>query len=72
MKLWTMQPVEVYEILKRDGVFICDKEKADNPEFLEAYDWLNKYLEKKDPKPGNVEYPIWAWFRFNSMEKQIE
>ena len=70
MKLWTMQPVEVYDILKRDGIFICDKEKADNIEFLEAYDWLNKYLEKKDPKPGNVEYPIWAWFRFNSMEKK--
>ena len=65
-----MQPVEVYEIIQKTGTFICDKEKADNVDFLESYDWLNAYLEKKDPKPKNVEYPIWAWYRFNSMEKK--
>lgn len=70
MRLWTMQPVEVYEILLRDGVFHCDPNKIPEPSFTEAYDWLNQYLEKKDSKPQNVKYPIWAWFRFNGKEKK--
>ena len=28
MKLWTIQPVEVVNILERDGVFTCDPEKS--------------------------------------------
>lgn len=70
MKLWTMQPIEVYNILLRDGVFICDPDQVDMPEFLKAYDWLNIHLNNKDPKPDNVSYPIWAWYRFNDMEKK--
>ena len=70
MKLWTMQPVEVYEILMKDGVFVCDETKIPEPSFKESYDWLNKHLEKKDAKPSSVKYPIWAWFRFDNKEKK--
>lgn len=28
MRLWTIQPVEVVNILERDGVFTCDPEKV--------------------------------------------
>ena len=70
MKLWTIQPVEVYEILMRDGLFTCDPKKASEPTFFDAYNWLVKKLEEKYPKPKNVQYPIWAWFRFNSKEKK--
>ena len=28
MRLWTIQPVEVINILERDGVFTCDPEKS--------------------------------------------
>lgn len=65
-----MQPVEVYDILMCDGIFICDPQKAPEPTFFNAYDWLNKYLDKKDPKPAHVQYPIWAWYRFDSKEKK--
>lgn len=70
MQLWTMQPVEVYEILMQDGVFRTDPQKVDMPEFLTAYDWLNQYLERKTEKPATVSYPVWAWYRFNGKEKK--
>ena len=70
MKLWTMQPVEVYDILERDGVYRTDKEKIDMPEFLPTYDWLCKHLEQKDTKPESVKYPVWAWYRFDGIEKK--
>ncbi len=70
MKLWTMQPVEVYDILMRDGVFSPDPTLISMPEFLTAYDWLIKYLEKKSKKPAGVSYPVWAWYRFNKKEKK--
>ena len=70
MRLWTMQPVEVYDILVKDGVFRCDPAKIPEPSFADSYGWLMDQLDKKDKKPENVQLPIWAWFRFNKMEKK--
>ena len=70
MKLWTMQPVEVYDILVKDGVFRCDPAKIPEPSFADSYGWLMDQLDKKDKKPENVQLPIWAWFRFDKMEKK--
>lgn len=70
MRLWTMQPVEVYDILMRDGIFTCDPEKVPEPSFCDRYAWLNKKLDEKDKKPSEVDYPIWAWYRFDSKEKK--
>ena len=70
LKLWTMQPVEVYDILLRDGIFRCDPSKIPEPSFANSYGWLMDQLDKKCKKPDNVQLPIWAWFRFNKMEKK--
>lgn len=70
MRLWTMQPVEVYDILLKDGVFRCDPAKIPEPSFTDSYGWLMDQLDKKDKKPENVQLPIWAWFRFDKMEKK--
>ena len=70
MKLWTIQPVEVYEILQRDGVFVADETKIDMPEFLGPYKWLCKQLNKKTPCPVGVTVPIWAWYQFCGKQKK--
>ena len=70
MRLWTMQPVEVYNILRQDGVFTCDPTKVPEPSFIDRYGWLVKKLSEKDSKPCNVDYPVWAWYRFNGKEKK--
>ena len=70
MKLWTIQKEEVLEILERDGIYKTNINLVDNPEFFNAYDWLNTYLEKKEKRPEDVSYPIWAWYRRDSKEKK--
>ena len=70
MRLWTMQPVEVYNILRQDGVFTCDPTKVPEPSFIDRYGWLVKKLNEKDSKPCNVDCPVWAWYRFNGKEKK--
>lgn len=70
MRLWTMQPVEVYDILMRDGIFICNPAKVPEPSFIDRYGWLVKKLNEKDLKPVHVDYPIWSWYRFNGKEKK--
>ena len=70
MKLWTIQKEEVLEILEREGVYKTNINLVDNPEFFNAYDWLNNYLMEKSKKPEGINYPIWAWFRYNGKEKK--
>lgn len=65
-----MQPTEVYDNLMRDGVLVCDPSKVGEPSFLDRYGWMIKKLNDIDPKPTYVEFPIWAWYRFNSKEKK--
>ena len=66
MRLWTVQPVEVWGILQKQGYFICDPKKSDYLStdwgFKEPYDWLVKQMEYRIGKrPKGVKYPIWAW-----------
>lgn len=67
MRLWTVQPIEVWRELKEKGYFICDPMKADyisdkEYNFKNSYDWLVKQMEYKIGKrPNGVDYPIWAW-----------
>ena len=64
MKLWTTQPVEVYHILMRDGVFRADPDKIAHKYLLHAYDWLNEHLNNKATRPNGVSYPVWAWHTY--------
>ena len=63
MKLWTIQPPEVVEILRTEGVFRCDEAKAEWYEDLcDAYQWLVREMDKRNiPHPEGVTLPIWAW-----------
>lgn len=67
MRLWTIQPIEVWEELNNKGYFICDPIKADyisdkEWNFKKSYDWLVIQMEQKiGYKPKGVSYPIWAW-----------
>ena len=37
MKLWTVQPVEVINIIEKTGAFACDETKSDK-DFRKAYE----------------------------------
>ena len=70
MKLWSIQPIDIYEIIQRDGVYITDETKIDMPSFLEPYHWMSEQLQKKTPRPEGVTIPVWGWYQFMGKRKK--
>ena len=75
MKLWTIQPIEVWKELETTGRFICNIDKSEfvsgAPIIHNAYDWLVAQMEKRiSPRPMDVSYPIWAWYRIDGENKK--
>lgn len=64
MRLWTMQPLEVLDIIEKTGKFTCDKEKSfwyNDECFHKAYDWMIAQMNLYNiPRPDNNTLPIWA------------
>lgn len=67
LKIWTIQPEVVWNILKSQGYFFCDPQKSDflieDCGFRDAYKWLIKEMEKRiGPRPKGIKTPIWGWY----------
>lgn len=64
MRLWTIQPMSVYNLIISEGHYICDDKKShflQERRFRRAYDWLvGKMTEIIGPAPEKVTYPVWA------------
>jgi hypothetical protein len=65
MRLWTIQPVEVWNMIQETGVYIADPDKAfchGDKNCTRAYKWMVTQMEKRiGAKPEGVTYPVWAW-----------
>jgi hypothetical protein len=73
MRLWTIQGIEIYEQLKREGVAYCTKPNwGDDPNFIYAYKWIAKQMRQRigEPPINGIEYPIWAWYQYESSKKR--
>lgn len=69
MRLWTIQPESLYQLLKAEIVIYCDPLKSEGIvecQFGTAYEWMAEQMKLRigDP-PDDVKYPIWAWHTFN-------
>lgn len=72
MRLWTIQGIEIYEQLIRDGVAYCTKPLwGDMDDFMFAYHWMTIQMRKRigDPPIDGMEYPMWAWYQYDSAKK---
>ena len=74
MRLWTIQPPEVFEKLQKDGRFVCDHRYEDVALWHYndyAYDWLAEQLRQRiGEPPEGVKYPIWAWHTMDWKHKK--
>ena len=71
MILWTIQPIEVYELIQRTGVYHCDYEKSDMEYWQEQYNWLVQEMkERVGEPPKGVSYPVWAWYMWEGARKK--
>ena len=70
MKLWTIQPMEVWREIQDKGVYRC------NPSLIpldldEEYKWLiRKMADRIGPPPEGVLYPVWAWYKQNGKHRK--
>lgn len=71
MKLWTIQPMKVLEIIEKEGVFHCNpKSEEFSYDFTEAYLWICKKMDEKFSRPESCTFPIWAWHTRNWKHKK--
>lgn len=75
MRLWTIQPPDVYDLIIKDGYYICDDTKSSmlqEARFRFAYDWLVDQMKKRiGEPPENVTYPVWAYVKEPDLEKEF-
>lgn len=65
MRLWTIQGIEIYEQLVKEGVTYCTKPAwGDEDNFVYAYHWMAEQMRKRigEPPIEGIEYPLWAWY----------
>ena len=85
MRLWTIQPVGVYEKLKEEKILYVDPIKSDwitDSEmekkagavwtFKDSYDWIVSMMDKYNinGRNKNTIYPWWAWYIYNNNHKK--
>ena len=71
MRLWKIQGIEIYEQLQRDGVAYCTKPVwSDDEKFMKAYHWMADQMKQRigEPPIKGIEYPMWAWYQYNSAK----
>ena len=74
MRLWTIQGIEIYKQLVANGLAYCTKPNvSDDKEFMRAYRWMADQMRRRigEPPIKGIEFPIWAWFQFDSVKKKI-
>lgn len=71
MRLWTIQPLAVWQILERDGVFHTDPAQSEFvDDYPEGYDWIVRRLRQHaGPEPEGCKLPIWAWYRWQGAAR---
>nr|WP_307999181.1 DUF3841 domain-containing protein [uncultured Merdimonas sp.] len=76
--LWTRQRPEVWEELKKSGVYRVKKEYIEEKNgsiseyYLELYRWYTKAAEKYITIPPGCEYPIWLSVSEDFMLQPVE
>ena len=73
MKLWSMQPIEIWNMIQTNGVYRCDPKRSSmpEPEFVTKYEWLIRQMKKRiGEPPEGVLYPVWAWYMQNGRRRK--
>lgn len=79
MKLWSIQPADIYTLIQETGTYRFDEKKAIEQfdlwavTFRKSYDWLAAVMnEKIGSPPEGVAYPVWAWHTYDGRRKHAD
>lgn len=70
MRLWTIQGIEIYDLMMEAGFAYCAKPIwGDDKEFMRAYHWMAEQMKHRigDPPMEEIKFPIWAWYQYDSV-----
>lgn len=73
MTLWTLQGIEIYDLLLKNGIAYCTEPSlGDDENFMRAYRWMSSQMRQRigDPPIEGIEYPMWAWYQYDSVKKR--
>lgn len=73
MRLWTIQGIEIYEQLQREGIAYCTKPSwGDDESFMYAYHWMANQMKQRigESPIADIIYPMWAWFQYDSAKSK--
>ena len=73
MRLWTIQPIALYQTLQDKGIVYCDREGYWCKHNRLMYDWLVEQMRHRIGNPPLIEirYPLWAWYQYHSRKKPM-
>lgn len=75
MRLWTVQPPAVIEILQKRGRYVCDPTDTHvfangHSQLLKAYRWMsNVMVERVGLPPPDCVFPVWAWHTYDGRRQ---
>ena len=74
MRLFTVQPKEVYDQILHTGMYTCIPDKSEyisnsGENFVEAYKWLIKQMNEKIENKERITYPVWAWYKLDGKNE---
>ena len=61
MRLWTIQGIEIYNKMQKDGFAYCTLPNwRDSAEFMRAYRWMSGQMKRRigEPPIKEIEYPM--------------
>ncbi len=70
IQLWTIQPIEWYEKLLKNGVIHGEKQFVDEYLVL-PYHWMIKNMDERIGKrPFSECHPVWAWYQYGDSKRR--
>lgn len=71
VRLWTFQPLSIFEKAMDKGVAFCAEESDFSKEWPWAYRWMAKEMKQRigAPEYEGAVFPIWAWQYFKGKDK---
>jgi hypothetical protein len=72
MQLWSIQPAEVWEILKKEKEMFVNPALCsflDEQIFVAAYDWIRGKMQERIPEYGG-RHPWWAWHTYINEKRR--
>lgn len=76
MRLWTIQPKTILEIIEEKGQFRCNPKQSEllteySSTYKPAYNWLVAHMRRRIGRPPvGIKYPIWAWHTFDGKHRK--